>query len=120
MTETALTIDQPPHQVKPKKGSRLEQLHEAYGPAKAAVADAEAKLKAITDAIKLELTQAAPDGAEKIELVGENGVPLQLSWVLTWRFDSKKFKADDPQTYVRYAKQSGSWTLRPVKVGDES
>lgn len=102
--------------VEPTPGSRLEQMHAAYADAKAAADDATEKLKAITDAIKLELSQAAPEGATKVDLVGP-GPSLRLSWSETWRFDSRRFKAEDPETYVRYAKKSGAWTLRAAAGG---
>jgi hypothetical protein len=93
-------------------GSRLEQLHEAYAGAKAAAEEATTRLKAITDALKVELTQAAPEGASRIELVGEAGPRLRLTYSESWRLDSRQLKAEDPETYVRYAKKSGSWTLK--------
>lgn len=93
-------------------GSRLEQLHEAYAGAKAAADEATTRLKAVTDALKVELTQAAPEGTSRIELIGPLGPPLRLTYAETWRLDSRRLKAEDPEMYVRYAKKSGSWTLR--------
>lgn len=66
---------------------------------------------AITDAIKLELTQAAPED-RKIALVGNAGSTLRLTYVESWWIDSRKLKAEDPETYVQYARKSGTWTLR--------
>lgn len=116
--ETPPTPEPPPFRVVAKKRTRLEQLHASYADAKAEAAAAEEKLDAIKDAIKLELTQAAPD-ATKIELHGPEGSaapPLALTYTETWRFDSRKFKADDPLTYVRYAKKSGSWRLAEARA----
>lgn len=107
------TIEQPPVQVAAEGGSRLEQLHAAYPAAKAAADEAAARLKAVTDGIKLELTQAAPD-ARKVELAGIEGPTLRLTYTETWRLDSKKLKAENPETYVRYATKGGSWTLKAV------
>lgn len=105
--------------VQPEPGSRLEDLHSRYAVIKA-TADAAAKqLKDLTDAIKLELSQAAPEGASSIALTGEAGPPLRLNWVTSWRLDSRKLKAEDPETYVRYAKQSGSWVLKAAGGGSE-
>lgn len=98
-------------------GSRLEQLHAEYVEAKAAAAEAESRAKAATEALKLELTEAAP-GAAKVELAGSAGPRLSLGYVETWRFDSTKFKKDNPVTYVQYAKKSGSWVLRQAKGGE--
>lgn len=97
--------------VQPDAGSRLEQLHAAYESAKAEADGAAERLKAITDGIKLELAKAAPE-QPFVELVGPAGVVLQLTWSESWRVDSRKLKAEDPETYVRYAKKSGSWSLR--------
>lgn len=98
-------------QVAGEPGTRLEQLHAAYASAKSEAAAAAEALKTVTDAIKLELTQAVPD-APSIDLVGEGLPPLRLTYVESWRVDSRKLKAEDPETYVRYAKKSGSWTLK--------
>lgn len=97
-------------------GSRLEQLHAEYIEAKAQEKSATDRAKAATDALKLELNTAAP-GATKVELEGTAGPRLTLGYVETWRFDSTRFKKDDPFTYVKYAKKSGSWTLRATKTG---
>lgn len=94
--------------------TRLSQLHAAYADAKATADDAAKKLKAVTDAIKLELTQAAPDET-RIELAGDAGPRLRLAYSEAWTLDSKTLKATDPETYVRYAKKSGRWTLSKVR-----
>lgn len=121
MTETP-TTDQPVIdnrvQVHATTNPRLEQLHAAYTDAKANADQATKTLKAITDAIKVELTQAAPE-RRRIELVGLDGPALQLTYTESWRVDAKMLKAEEPETYVRYAKKSGSWTLALAKGGDE-
>lgn len=117
-TETPQTEAPQVPQVAAEPGSRLEQLQAAYPAAKAAADEAAAQLKAITDAVKLELTQAAPEGSAKIELRGTDQAPaLRLTYSESWRVDARKLKAEDPETYVRYAKKSGAWTLRPVAGG---
>lgn len=98
-------------------GSRLEQLHAAYLQAKAEASEAADRAKAATDALKVEMTDAAP-GVTSLELAGSAGPSLHLGYVETWRFDSTRFKKDDPDTYVRYAKKSGSWVLRTAKGRD--
>ncbi|PXY33584.1 hypothetical protein BAY59_10915 [Prauserella coralliicola] len=101
-------------EIKPEGGSRLDQLAAAYALAKPLADEAAEKLKAITDAIKVELTTAAP-GEQSVDLVSEHlPKPLRAQYKETWRFDSKRLKADDPHLYVRYAKKSGSWELRAV------
>ena len=103
--------------ITPEPGSRLVQLQALYLSTKAAADEATAQHKAVTDAIKAELAGSARDGATAITLPPHGDAPaLSLTYTETWRFDSKSFKAADPDTYVRYAKKSGSWTLRQVKA----
>lgn len=97
-------------------GSRLEQLHGEYLAAKAEESSAKARAKAATDALKREMTDAAP-GATTVDLEGAAGKALHLTFVETWRFNSVQFKADDPETYVRYAEKSGSWKLEAKRGG---
>lgn len=99
---------------------RLAQLHAAYPDAKAAADAAAEKLAAIKDGIKAELVAAAPEGSTKIALVGDpsTGAPaLTLVHSERWSIDSRRLKRDDPETYVRYAKKSESWTLALAKGG---
>lgn len=103
-----------PCDVRPDPGTRLAALHAQY-PALKAEADAGAeRLKACTDGIKAELGAQLPEGAIRGLLRDPAGQapPLALTYSETWRFDSRRFKAEDPETYVRYAKKSGSWALR--------
>lgn len=100
--------------VTPDADTRLAQLVAQYDMAKAEAAKAEESLKAITDAIKVELINAAP-GSEDIRLESpELAKPLRLFAVSSWRVDTKKLKAEAPEVYVRYAKQSTAWQLRAV------
>jgi hypothetical protein len=96
-------------QVIPPRGSRLEELQARYDDAEAQAKEAAERFEAVKNGIKTELAAMAP-GALVIALAGR--VPLTLSWKTSWRLDSKTLKADDPLTYVRYAKQSGYWELR--------
>lgn len=109
MTETNPTV-----QVRPEGGSRLEHLHAEYAEAKAAADTAASRLKSLTDAIKVELTEAAP-GAGRIQLVSEYGPALGLTYTESWRIDTPRFKAEQPELYVAYAKKSGSWRLTALK-----
>lgn len=112
-------IQQSATQVPATTTRKLAQLHALYAERKAAADEATKQLKAVTDAIKIELTTAAP-GQTRIELVGKNGPPLGLSYVETWRLDSTRLKREQPETYVLYAKQSGSWRLAVLGPdGDE-
>lgn len=95
--------------------SRLEQLQAMYPDLKAR-ADAAAKaFKDCTDAIKLELTTAAP-GQSRVDLAGgAHGPALALTYAESWRIDSGRLKAEQPALYVTYAKKGGSWSLRVAK-----
>lgn len=97
-------------------GSKLEQLHAEYHRRKAVADSAAKELKGIVDALKVELTVAAPD-QPKVELHGEAGRPLALSYVESWRMDTKKLKAEQPLIYVTYASKSGSWKLEAKRGG---
>ncbi|HEY2086401.1 MAG TPA: hypothetical protein VGH54_10315 [Mycobacterium sp.] len=100
--------------ITPAPDSRLEQLVSQYEMAQAEAKKAADDLKAITDAIKLEMTNAAP-GETEIDLVSDQlARPLRLSNVTGWRVDAKKLKAEAPEVYVRYAVQTSSWRLAPV------
>lgn len=96
--------------------TKLAILQAAYVDAKAKAEAAAADLKAITDGIKYELGQAAPEQT-RIELTGPAGPTLRLAYSERWTLDSKRMKAEDPLTYVRYAKKGGAWSL--TKVGGQ-
>lgn len=93
-------------------GSRLEALAAAYAQAKPAADAAAARLDDIKNAIKVELTNAAP-GETWVDLASAVlDKPLALRAKTSWRLDTKRFKAEEPATYVRYAYQSTAWELR--------
>lgn len=97
-------------------GSRLRELHAAYSDLKAAADEANARLKVCTDAIKSELSSVNGE-APKIELRAEGLPTLAMTYVERWTLDSKKLKAENPETYVRYARKGGAWTLRTLSGG---
>lgn len=94
--------------------TRLSQLHAAYSDAKATADGAAKQLKAITDAIKVELNSAAPEET-RIELHSEGAPTLRLAYAERWTLDSKRMKSEDPETYVRFARKSGAWSLTKVR-----
>ena len=96
---------------------RLAALHSLYADVKERFDSAKEQLDAIKAGIKAELVAAAPAGSTKIALMGKDGPPLTLVHSESWRVDSRKLKAEEPETYVRYAKKSESWTLAPAKGG---
>lgn len=97
--------------VQPQPDSRLEQLAAEYDKAKSAADEAKARLDQIAAGIKAELYALAPNETAVDLISAHLAKPLQLRYVEAWRFDSKRFKQDDPLTYVKYAKQGGSWRL---------
>jgi hypothetical protein len=109
------TIEPKPAQVTPQAGTRLEQLHALYEEAKARKDEAEKALKAITDGIKSEVFSQLPEGATAATIAGQAGPPLAMTYVESWRLDSKRMKSEDPELYVRYAVKSGTWKLEKVR-----
>lgn len=109
--------EQEPLTVTAPVGSRLEQLQASYAEAKAQADEAAARLKVVTDGIKAELSAAiAETGDRRVDLVGGPGPALTMTYAESWRVDAKKLKAEAPETYVRFAKKSSSWTLRLAKT----
>lgn len=106
-----------PHIVLASQGTRLEQLHASYADLKAAADEADKRLKGVTAAIKAELAAAEP-GQERVELRSPVGPPLRMSYVESWRMDTKRIKAERPDIYATFAVKSGSWQLRAVAGSD--
>lgn len=97
-------------------GGRLEDLLATYAHLKPEVDELTARLKSVTDAIKVELTAQAP-GVSKIDVAHEAlPTPLRLSYVESWRLDSKRLKAENPLVYVTYASKGGRWELRGISA----
>lgn len=106
----------PSFTVTAQPGSRLEELLASYEPAKAAAEEAAERFRAVTDAIKAETAAACPDGTTRASLAGAPGLPrLKMTWLTPWRFDSKRFREEQPAMYVKYEKQGGFWEIRQVK-----
>jgi IMP cyclohydrolase len=114
----AMTTSTEPLVVTAGLDSRLSQLHAEYAGAKAAADAATARLKGITDGIKAELNSMAPD-ERRVQLVTEGIPALQMTYAERWTVDAKRLKTEAPETYVRYAKKSGAWTLRTVAGGGQ-
>lgn len=109
MTQQA---QRPTPTIRAATGSRLEALAAAYAEAKPAADAAAERLQEIKDAIKVELTNAAP-GETRVDLASAVlDKPLALRAKTSWRLDTKRFKAEEPVTYVKYAYRSTSWELR--------
>ncbi len=104
--------------VLPEDGSRLEQLQALYTETKARADEAAAAHKAVTDALKLELTQRAPEGSRRVVLGGDAGPRLALAYSERRTVDTKRLRAEQPAVYDAYLQVGGSWSLREAK-GDE-
>lgn len=101
-----------PVQASVEPGSRLEDLLATYAHLKPQAEELATRLKTVTDAIKAELTTRHP-GAVQVDVAHEAlAAPLRLSYVESWTLDTKRLKAEDPETYVRYARKGGRWELR--------
>ncbi|WAL67094.1 hypothetical protein ORV05_04720 [Amycolatopsis cynarae] len=116
MSVTPETPAEPPVAfVAPPPGTRLSELLARYDELKDRRDALEAELKDLTESIKVEAAQTNP-GATRLELSSPGlQTPLRMSYVETWRFDSTRFKKDDPHTYVRYAKKSSTWKLERAR-----
>jgi hypothetical protein len=98
--------------VKSQPETRLDALAAEYAQLKPLADATNARLKEITDGIKAELAVAAP-GKTSVDFVSPMlDRPLRMTAKTSWRLDSKRLKAEDPGTYVKYAVQSTSWELR--------
>lgn len=101
-----------PLAVEARAGSKLEQLHARYYALKAERDAAAEAFDAVAAEIKSELgTRAAETDATKVQLISKAGAPLRLTYSESWRVDSTRLKREDPETYVKWAKKSGSWSL---------
>lgn len=101
--------------VRPEPDSRLEQLCAQYDLAKAEADKATEALKAITDGIKFELSQAMDQGQTKVDLESPDlARPFRFEAVESWRVDATKLKREQPVIYVQFAKKTTSWRLAPI------
>lgn len=111
------TVHKPaPVIVQAEPGSRLDQLSARWAALKPAVDAAQAELKELTDAIKVELAQARPD-AEDIRLTaGHIAGALRFYAKPDPRFNSRKFKAEQPEMYEKYYERDRTaWELRQTR-----
>lgn len=100
-----LTVTAPPD-------SRLAQLQALFVSTKAAADEATKQHKAITDAIKVELT-ALNENERRFELTPAGDCPtLRVTYTVSNRFDSTRFKRDQPAVYETYLKPTGSWSIK--------
>ena len=97
--------------VEANSDAELAQLHMLYAHLKAEAEEAASRFSAVKDAIKVKLNERDPE-ARKFARVGEGGPTLSLSYSVSRRFDSRRFKRDKPEIFAAYQTESGSWTLK--------
>jgi hypothetical protein len=96
-------------------GSRLDDLLAMYAALKPEADELATRLKTVTDAIKAELSAAVP-GAQRVDVAHPAlSQPLRLSYVERWELDTRRMKAEAPETYVQFARKSARWELRGVR-----
>lgn len=104
----------PPTRVTPDPDSRLARLVAERAALAPAVSNAKKRLKDIEDAIKIELTNAAPDSANTVATV-PGCKPVRLAWQPRPQFQEKAFKEAHPDLAQRFTDQdAGFWSLREV------
>lgn len=103
--------DPEPLRVDADTDEELAQLHALYPELKAAADEATKKFDAVKQAIKVKLAERAPE-CPKFALTSEHGPTLTLTYSTSRRFDSKRFKQDQPAVYETYTYETGSWTLK--------
>ena len=81
-----------------------------YAEAKEAADAAAETLKAATAKLKSAMTEAS-GGAYRAVLNVPGFRPMNLTYVESWRVDTKRLKADHPLLYVDLAERSGAWRL---------
>lgn len=92
--------------------NKLSQLYAEYERLKPRVDELSGQLKAITDAIKVELTLANP-GHTRIDIVHPNLTkPMHLLWVTSRRLDPKQVKSLAPDVHAQCSVERGRWELR--------
>lgn len=102
--------------IEPAPESRLDMLLAQYDLAHAEKAKAEETLKAITDGIKHELATAAPSNPDVRVDSPHLARPLRMTAVTSFRIDTARLKKEQPETYVRYGKESTAWVLKQVTL----
>lgn len=112
---TAESQAAPPAQVVPEPDTRLDQLAAEYAALKPLADEYAARLKAITDGIKAELSTAAPGETKVLLHSSYLAKPLQLSARFERRVNAKKLQAELPDIYEQYAPLGAHWRLEQVR-----
>ena len=96
--------------VQPLEAPLLVEARARYAEAKEAADAAAETLKGATSKLKAAITEAS-GGAYRTVLNVPGFKPVNLTYVESWRIDTKRLKAEQPALYVDYAERSGAWRL---------
>jgi hypothetical protein len=115
----------PPYLLPVAVGSPLADLLDRRDVAKAAAAEADALVTALTAEIETAITTAlaGPDGAvpPKIDIDSSGRPRLRLSWCVSSRLLGEAFKREQPAAYAVYQRYrvpgKGFWKLRELSGG---
>ena len=98
------------------KTSELSELLDTWAALDAQAKELSERAAALKDKIKVRMieTRQAMDPTDPLTDIaaGSDVVSVRLKYTETWRLDTTKLKAEAPETYVKYARKSGSFTLR--------
>lgn len=100
--------------IHPEPDSNLGRLCAAYKLVKPRADDAAKQLEQIVDAIKVELTNAAPGETSVMCTADVLDRPLRMQYRENWYLDAKRMRTEDPVLYVRWAKKRCVWALGMV------
>lgn len=106
----------PPPVVSADSSERLDQLTAQWWAAKQAADEAEKLAKELSNQVKTETLRQAPEGSTDVILRSSHlPCPYRVARRETRRFDTKGFRAADPQTWARWTKPHVEWRLDPMK-----
>jgi len=111
-------VPEPPVYAEPSGAlpAKLGQLLAQYDDIKAKADAAKTELDLLTKAIKAEATGALvqPDGTPWPAYVFDTpdlAKPVKLTWTVSQTFDTKGFRAANPELAEAWTKPSGTWRL---------
>lgn len=104
-----------PFEVKAEEGTALYAMLSILDNVEAEAKESAARLKALKDGIKAELTiipaNDAGDPYEKYRVVAKGVAPRLLRWKIARRVDVPRLKQEQREIYDDYSVESGAWYL---------
>jgi len=98
-------------------GSALEELILRYQEARAALDEAQEEVDKIRRVILLRASnEAIAQNATRADIKSRYGNYL-VSWTTRKVVDTKRLKAEKPEVWESYAKETGSWQFRAARNG---